>query len=101
MTRCTVAAVITLWAELTPVAGLAHHVPEKDVVTLYRSSVVSSGARYHVATFDAESTSFGGTRFDYNWENCTTSAQLRMAQPLVRTLFWCERGYAKPDIEGE
>lgn len=78
-----------------------HHVPDKDVVTLYRSSVAGVGARYHVATFDADTKTVGGTRFLYNWENCSISARLRMDQPGVITRFWCERGYAKPDFAGK
>ncbi len=58
----------------------------EGIYTLYRSSIVSSEWRIHVATFDAAE----GDK--YNSENCQLAAQLFLSQPGVRTLFWCEPG---------
>lgn len=47
----------------------------------------------HIATFDASDLTRNGTAFQNNWHNCVTSAKLRMAQPGVDALYWCEKGY--------
>ena len=64
--------------------------PDSPVFTLYRSSVLNSAARIHVATFDAAD---GGT---YNHENCNAAADLFQHQEGVRTRFWCEGGRYRP-----
>lgn len=66
---------------------------EVDVAVLYRSSVVTENARYHIATFDADEKAYGGSKFDYNWENCLTAAKLFQAQPFVQVVYWCEKGF--------
>ena len=63
--------------------------PDGNIYTLYRNSVVLPGGqthRYHVATFDT------ADGHDYNMENCEQARELFMAQPGVRTRFWCEKG---------
>lgn len=54
--------------------------------TLYRSSIVGSIERVHVASFDATD----GEK--YNRENCQLAAELFQAQPGTETKFWCEKG---------
>jgi hypothetical protein len=56
----------------------------KVVFSLYRSSLVDSGMKVHVATFDA------GEGKDYNFENCWLAAQLFSGQENVRIAYWCE-----------
>lgn len=73
--------------------ALGHHLPDKDVVTLYRNATIAPGAKMHIATFDASDLTRNGTAFQNNWHNCVTSAKLRMAQPGVDALYWCEKGY--------
>ncbi|MBP0494000.1 hypothetical protein [Roseomonas indoligenes] len=58
--------------------------------TLYRSSPGHPNARIHIATFDAAD---GDA---YNGENCRLGAELFMAQPGVKTRFWCEKGRFRP-----
>lgn len=56
-------------------------------------SVVDENARYHIATFDADTK--GGpksTVFEYNWGNCMIAAELFQNQPGVRVRYWCEKG---------
>ena len=62
---------------------------EGSVITLYRSSVVNPEFRNHVATFDAADGA------EYNLGNCQLAARLFLAQPEVKTLFWCEPGRFK------
>jgi hypothetical protein len=82
------------WLRLSTVVGFAvllaacDAFTSKAVYSLYRSSVVGNVDRVHVASFD---TSEGES---YNRENCELAAKLFMAQPLIRTRFWCERGKA-------
>ena len=54
--------------------------------TLYRDSLLTTGARVHIATFDAE---HGEA---YNSKNCNLAASLFSAQAGVQTKFWCEKG---------
>lgn len=65
-------------------------IPQNDVATLYRSSVVIKNARFHIATFDAVQVK---NSFDYNWENCQLAAGLFQSQQGVKTRFWCEKGF--------
>jgi len=66
---------------------------DDSVVTLYRSSVVTENARYHIATFDAQiKGGSGGTAFDDNWANCQIAAELFQKQPGVKVRYWCEKG---------
>jgi hypothetical protein len=71
-------------ALLLPVAGASAY--GDHVATLYRSSMVLSNARLHMATFDAAES------FEYNWENCQLTAGLIQQQPGVKVRYWCERG---------
>lgn len=66
---------------------------EDDVATLYRESVAISGARLHVATFDAEEKTASGSKFDYNWTNCTIAAALFETQAGTIVKYWCEKGF--------
>jgi len=54
--------------------------------TLYRSSLLDSNLRVHVATFDVSESE------GYNRENCELAAKLFAGQPSVQTKFWCEKG---------
>jgi len=54
--------------------------------TLYRNSILDPKMRIHVASFDTAQSS------DYNHENCQLAADLFVAQPNVKTRFWCEKG---------
>lgn len=54
--------------------------------TLYRSAILGSADRVHVATFDAKESS------DYNQINCETTRGLYQSQPGVTVRYWCERG---------
>ena len=65
---------------------------EKEIYTLYRSSVVWKNARMHVATFDYS----GEGRAEYNMGNCQLASDLFQQQPGVETRFWCEQGRYKP-----
>jgi hypothetical protein len=67
-------------------AGAASGAPIDETYTLYRNSVLDTGMRLHVATFDAVD---GGA---YNRENCDQARELFQAQPGIKTKFWCERG---------
>ncbi|GJE42897.1 hypothetical protein [Methylobacterium soli] len=58
--------------------------------TLYRNSIVTDGARIHVASFDAKDGEA------YNRENCDVAAVLFNGQEGVRTKFWCEKGRYRP-----
>jgi len=58
----------------------------KNIVTLYRNSVLDSEMRIHIATFDA------GAGAIYNSENCQIAAQLFQGQPGVTVRYWCEPG---------
>lgn len=60
---------------------------DDKIYTLYRSSVAIKGARFHVATFDADE-----ERNDYNKENCFIAKDLFQVQIGVETTFWCEKG---------
>ncbi|SDY18811.1 hypothetical protein [Citreimonas salinaria] len=55
-----------------------------DVFLLFRTSLVETADREHVATFD---TRFG---LDYNFQNCWQAAELFQSQEGVSTRFWCE-----------
>jgi hypothetical protein len=81
-------------ANLTPTLTI----PAQDTATLYRNSATMNGStmRIHVATFDVDSTSVSGTRWDYNGENCQIAADLFQRQPGVKVRYWCERGRFKP-----
>ena len=63
---------------------------DASTLTLYRSSVLSDGARIHVATFDAADGEA------YNRENCDAAAGLFGGQSGTRTRFWCEKGRFRP-----
>jgi ABC-type glycerol-3-phosphate transport system substrate-binding protein len=76
--------IVVAVALLLPGAGAS--ASDDHVATLYRSSVVLSNARLHVATFDAAES------FEYNWENCQLAADLFQQQPGVKVRYWCERG---------
>lgn len=82
MKRGSLPVVIASTASLTG-CGLN----DSGVYTLYRSSVVPSVDRVHVATFDTGELDATGNR-----ENCELAASLFQAQPDVRTKFWCEAG---------
>jgi hypothetical protein len=58
----------------------------RGVYTLYRTSVILSQARVHVATFDA----MDGE--SYNAKNCQNAAALFGEQPGVLVRYWCEAG---------
>ena len=64
-------------------------VPDSKVYTLYRSGVLDTKMRLHVATFDADD---GNTTEEYNHDNCEQAAALFQSQPRVITKFWCEKG---------
>lgn len=66
--------------------------PDREVYTLYRSSVVLPNARLHIATFDFA----GEGRSAYNMENCQLASGLFQQQPGVKTRFWCEQGRYRP-----
>ena len=63
---------------------------DAETYTLYRSSLVDSLGRVHIATFD---TTEGEA---YNLENCNLVAALLQAQDGVQTRFWCEKGSYRP-----
>ncbi len=61
--------------------------------TLYRNSpIIDSSMRIHVATFNSEAKTYGGTSENYNRENCQLAAVLFGSQPGIVTKFWCEKG---------
>ena len=64
-------------------------VPDDQIYTLYRNSVLDPSVRAHVATFDS---SDGET---YNLENCQQTQALIMAQKGEPKKFWCEKGRFK------
>lgn len=57
---------------------------------LYRSSLVASDMRIHIATFDADVGMAIGAKRPYNLENCEVARDLFQAQPGVKVEFWCE-----------
>ena len=61
-------------------------VPEENIYTLYRNSVINPSMRIHIATFDSKD----GEK--YNRENCELARSLFQAQPGVTVKFWCEKG---------
>lgn len=63
-----------------------------DVWTLYRSSLVDSKLRIHVATFDEGSPPIRDHGITYNQGNCFLARDLFQAQPGIKTTFWCENG---------
>ena len=65
------------------------HADEKQMLTLYRNSVIDSEMRIHIATFNAKD------GYRYNSENCFLAANLFQKQPGVKTRFWCELGKFK------
>ncbi len=65
---------------------------DKEVATLYRSSLLGDDYRYHIATFDAKDKTKKG-RFDYNWKNCLIARDLFQNQIGVEVKYWCEKGY--------
>ena len=67
---------------------------EKEVATLYKSSLIGEEYRYHIATFDAKSKTKKG-RFDYNWKNCLIARDLFQNQIGVEVKYWCEKGYVR------
>lgn len=74
-------------AFLVPViAILSGCTDEAGSFTLYRSSVLDSTMRIHMATFDA------GDGAAYNKENCHITADLFQKQPGVTVRYWCEPG---------
>lgn len=62
---------------------------DRDIYTLYRSSVTDAHYRIHIATFDAMQSS--DTEI-YNRENCLLAARLFQQQPGVTVSYWCEPG---------
>ncbi len=64
-------------------------VPDDQVYTLYRNSILDPNMRVHFATFDAVD------REGYNFENCQQTQALIMAQKDEPKRFWCERGRFK------
>jgi hypothetical protein len=78
------------WIAIGMLAVLAMpvHAGDCDSVSgawrLYRTSSAIPNARLPIATFDAPDGS------DYNRENCAISANLRMGQPGVVVVYWCE-----------
>lgn len=77
---CGVAVLATL--PLTAACGAAG----SDHYTLYRSDVGATGARIHVATFDANE------REAYNRDNCELARSLFQQQPTAAVKYWCEKG---------
>lgn len=63
---------------------------EHPTYKLYRSSLVGSEMRIHIATFDADEGKAIGTNKPYNLENCEVARDLFQAQPGVKVKFWCE-----------
>ena len=59
---------------------------EKQILTLYRNSLLNSEMRIHIATFNSKD------GYAYNSENCFLAAKLFQSQRGVKTLFWCEKG---------
>lgn len=59
---------------------------QNNTYTLYRNSALDSGARIHMATFDASEPE------SYNRENCELGRILFQDQPGIVTRFWCEKG---------
>lgn len=57
--------------------------------TLYRHSTQDETMRIHVASFDATASE------TYNRGNCERVRDLFLAQPGVKTRFWCEKGSFK------
>ena len=64
---------------------------ERNVSTLYRSSVFDRAERIHVATFDSDNSG------SYNSENCQIAAELFQGQRGVSVRYWCERGRYRRD----
>lgn len=85
--------VSTLFSHVFPQLALAHINSESSVATLYRDSVAIQNARIHIATFDADLSTSGGTTFEYNWENCKIAAELFHSQEGVKVKYWCEKGF--------
>jgi len=77
---------ILLFSSSFPNTGSAE---DKSVFTLYRTSIVDSSFRIHIATFNAKD------GYGYNLENCELAAKLFQNQPYVKTKFWCEIGLYK------
>lgn len=70
-------------------AGCERPVPDGEVVTLYRQSVVGM-ERVHLATFEARD----GRNF--NWLNCSATAESLNARDDTLVPYWCEQGRFKP-----
>ena len=83
---CTMLKTFCLLAVLPAIIGCDSG---PQVYTLYRSSVVESGLRIHVASFDVNE------RGVYNQDNCFTAAKLFEKQPGVVVNYWCEKGSFK------
>lgn len=79
---------LALVAAIVASPAAAQPLPDSDVYTLYRDSVVPGIEKVHVATFD---TSEGR---EYNRGNCMLARDLFQRQPGVKTNFWCEPGRA-------
>lgn len=62
---------------------------DREIYTLYRSSVTDSRFRIHVATFDTDQPPDTEV---YNRENCLIAAKLFQQQPGVTVSYWCEPG---------
>lgn len=60
--------------------------------TLYRDSLIDSGLRIHVATFDSND---GNKDALYNKENCEIAKKLFSSQAESKSNFWCEKGMFK------
>jgi hypothetical protein len=80
---------------MNTVKSVAQSKNNDDVATLYKDSVIIKNARILIATFNSAENSYGGSRFDYNWENCNTAATFFKSQISARTNFWCEKGFYK------
>jgi hypothetical protein len=70
-------------------AGCERPVPDGEVATLYRQSVVGM-ERVHLATFDARD----GRNF--NWLNCSATAESLNARDDTLVPYWCEQGRFRP-----
>ena len=65
--RRAVASIFALWVGLTPVTGFAHHVPNKDVVSLYSQAPDHPNMKFLFATFDSlGEKKDGSTNFEAN-----------------------------------
>jgi len=83
------------FSHVFPRLALAQVSSEASVATLYRDSTVLQSARIHIATFDADLSTSGGSSFEYNWENCKIAAELFQSQDGVKVEYWCEKGFFK------